>query len=218
MRSHASSVVLSSVLAFALAGCGFVSAPVALRDAAGSFATAADVAHLLTAAGEGAGPDEIDTAAVEPARPSGGGVGLLAHAGVFMAAGADTVSFDPNVMFGAAYELPFLKSESLAVEIGLDFTSVSNDDKQLSSTMLLISASARFALGALYVTGSGCLLNENYTDDASGDNGTNTGMLIGLGVGYSPLEGKWDVRGAYHVIPGSENLGGIVTVSGGYAF
>jgi hypothetical protein len=167
---------------------------------------------------EGPGPDEVDTA---PAAPGGaGGVGLSARAGVFMAAGAEDVPFDPTVVVGVSYELPFMRSEALALELGADYASVSNPDRKLTSTMILVSASARLTPGggSVYLTGSGTALLDNYANDEKGTSGSSVIPAVGVGAGLRPAEGSWDIRAGYSFLVGSKNLQGVIAITGGFCF
>jgi hypothetical protein len=226
MRFNSTCVCLFAAALLLMSGCAGHIAGVQWHDAGAdsSYALPVDVASVLTAAGEddGPGPDEVDTNPVQNTAPrsGGAGLGLLAHAGLFTASGADTVSFDTSLLFGVVLETSILRSDSLSIEIGADFTSVSNADEELTSTMTLLTASAKFAPGAggFFVTGSGSILVESYSDDKNNTSGSNAAPLVGLGAGYSPPEGKWDVRAGYHLISGSDNLPALLTLTGGYSF
>ena len=221
----ASRILPVALLAGALfvSGCGTCSSwGTAANEALTAALPCCGPAFLLAGAAEGEVIEEVDTAPETTGKPAGkgGGIGLTAHAGVFMTGGASDFAFDPCLLLGVTYDLPLLRSETLTLEVGGDFGRISNPAREMEASMILLSASARFAPGGgmLYVMGSGTVLIESYVDDQMGESGSNAVPLVGLGAGLRPAEGRWDARVGYSFLLGSENLLGVVALAGGYTF
>ena len=152
----------------------------------------------------------------EPREP----LGLSAHGGLIIPASAKGASFRPGFVFGVTYDLPFFRGNALSLELAADFGSVSDSGGDITSNMAILSASARYALPVkmLYVAGGASVLFEQVKDKAYDYEGSNMIPLLGVGAGVRPAEGNWDARLAFSILLESENVAGLLALTGGYVF
>ncbi len=145
---------------------------------------------------------------------------FTARAGLIIPGSASDEERETGLLIGAAYDLPFLRTEKLVIEASADFGSLSDESGARSSTMVMLSGTARYLLtgGGLYVMGGGSVVLESYSSDASGTDGTNLGSLLGLGIGVRPGAGSLDLRLSHQVLLGSDNVGGLTSFTAGYSF
>jgi hypothetical protein len=107
-------------------------------------------------------------------------------------------------------------------ELGVDF-GPTEEAGGFESSQVGLSADALFRLGRMPASGAYALAGlegfvESVQSQTTGNDYTNYAAALGFGVGWAFAGGRADVRAAYQVIIGSENLDGQAVVSAGWRF
>ncbi len=155
-----------------------------------------------------------------------GGFGI--RAGVVLPSPGESQDYGANAILGVSYRIGRHGSSTgstgstgprprVAYEIGLDI-GMSEEAGGYSSVPVRARFDALFGSGSVYLLAGGAGAIEFVTDTLTDKRYTNYAGALDLGAGLLFAGGKADVRLAYEVLLGSDNLGGQTVVSFGYRF
>lgn len=164
---------------------------------------------------------ETPAPVVSAPRPKRFGV----RTGLMMPLGAEEGEWGSALLAGVFYRFNQLAEKSMAVELGLDFSSVERDDGSVTSTLLVFRGEVLLGRSgpggsdtSVYFVGGADLISETAKLELSGDTESGFGAGVNIGVGVGSRKGLWDARAAYSLFPGSGNVGGSLMVTAGLSF
>jgi len=161
--------------------------------------------------------------AVTPEPEAGGPKGFGIRGGAIMPSVGSTEEYASGTAFGAFWR-PYRGHAKLGYEIGVSYGSAQSISGNSESTLITGSADAlvRLAGGngsgySVYALGGVGFVREDATHTVLGETSA-TAAVVDLGLGATFAAHRFDVRAAYSLLAGSENVEGLMGVTMGYVF